>query len=159
MRAGALAIFAIAVGLLVAGSVSAQSSDFVPNQKSPAIDLGRLTKQANEGNAEAQFRLGLAYEFGQGVEKSAYDAMRWYRMAADRGDLSAENNLCHLYQTGPEGIKDLREAAKWYTRAAVYGSPDDQYNIGQLYIRGDGCAEGCARGRSLDSQGCGCRLS
>ena len=40
MRADALGIFAIAVGLLVAGSVSAQSSDFVPNQKSPPTISG-----------------------------------------------------------------------------------------------------------------------
>ena len=37
------------------------------------------------GNADAQFDLGLKYENGQGVEKDALTAVKWYRKAADQG--------------------------------------------------------------------------
>jgi TPR repeat protein len=42
---------------------------------------------AEAGNAEAQAMLGTMYEFGQGVPKSDQEALRWYRMAAERGYL------------------------------------------------------------------------
>ena len=37
---------------------------------------------ANQGDAAAQFGLGVAYEYGEGVKQNNEEALRWYRLAA-----------------------------------------------------------------------------
>ena len=44
---------------------------------------------ADQGDAAAQFQMGVAYEYGRGVEKSDEGAVQWYRQAADQGDADA----------------------------------------------------------------------
>jgi hypothetical protein len=43
-----------------------------------------LKKAAEAGDAAAQYRLGIAYQTGNGVEKNAEEAARWFRMSAER---------------------------------------------------------------------------
>lgn len=40
---------------------------------------------AEQGDAQAQFALGLSYFFGQGAEQSYPEAAKWYRKAAEQG--------------------------------------------------------------------------
>jgi TPR repeat protein len=82
--------------------------------------------------------MGIAYDRGLGVDKSEYEAMRWYRLAANSGHTEAQNNLAYLYETGPDALRDLTEAIKWYSRAAVYGSTMAQFNLGRAYLYGIG---------------------
>jgi TPR repeat protein len=80
----------------------------VPNSKVSQIDLKKLTRKANAGDAAAQFKLGYAYHFGLGVDKNVYQAIQWYRKAANYGDHAAQTNLGYIYETGPEAVKDLK---------------------------------------------------
>jgi TPR repeat protein len=50
-------------------------------------------KAADQGNARAQFNLGVLYANGQGVAQDYAEAARWYRKAADQGHADAQNNL------------------------------------------------------------------
>ncbi len=45
---------------------------------------------AQNGNAEAQFKLGHDYEFGDGVTKDYTEAAKWYRKAAEQGHAGAK---------------------------------------------------------------------
>jgi TPR repeat protein len=72
------------------------------------------------------------------VDKSEYEAMRWYGLAANSGHTEAQNNLAYLYETGPDGLKDIAEAVKWYRRGVIYGNAMAQYNLGRLYLYGLG---------------------
>ena len=54
-------------------------------RKRPAPFQSVDQKAADQGDAAAQFRLGLAYRTGRGVEKSDEEAARWYQKAADQG--------------------------------------------------------------------------
>jgi hypothetical protein len=66
------------------------------------------------GDTEAQFNLGLSYEYGRGVVKDMKEAARWYRKAADAGQLDAQCNLADCYSLGT-GVKiDLIVAFHWY---------------------------------------------
>lgn len=47
-------------------------------------------KAARQGDAEAQFYLGLCYNYGDGVEKDLSEAVVWFRKAAIR-DLQRHN--------------------------------------------------------------------
>jgi uncharacterized protein len=53
-------------------------------------------KAAEKGRPEAEYRVGYMYEQGLGVPKSTTEAMKWYKMAADKGDASAHQALIAL---------------------------------------------------------------
>ena len=48
---------------------------------------------AEQGSADAQFNLGVSYDFGEGVEEDDEEAVRWYRLAAEQGHADAAYNL------------------------------------------------------------------
>ena len=47
-------------------------------------------KQAEKGDAKAQFVLGLKYDTGKGVPQDYAEAAKWYRKAKDQGVASAQ---------------------------------------------------------------------
>ena len=54
------------------------------------------TKAAEQGNAVAQYNLGVCYNFGKGVEKDLQKAIEWYTKAAEQGDEDAQEALERL---------------------------------------------------------------
>ena len=46
-----------------------------------------------QGNALAQFNLGIMYRRGQGVPQDYAEAVKWNRLAAEQGDAEAQHNL------------------------------------------------------------------
>ena len=129
----------LTIAALLATSASAQGIGSLPAPESPGGRLEALSKKALGGDTKAQLRMGLAFEFGEGVQKDLEQAMRWYHMAADRGDPVAQTDLGYLYETGGgTGSKNPAEAAKWYMRAAVAGLARAKFNLGVLYLEGAG---------------------
>ena len=61
------------------GVTAAQSGDY-------ATALRELTPLAKQGDADAQYNLGLMYRNGQGVPQDYKTAVKWYRLAAEQGD-------------------------------------------------------------------------
>jgi TPR repeat protein len=55
--------------------------------------LADLRARALRGQAKAQFDLGVAYHFGQGVPQDEVEAVKWYRKAAVQGYDKAQYNL------------------------------------------------------------------
>jgi len=52
-----------------------------------------ITKAANQGNADAQYQLGLCYFNGNGVRRNYTKAAVWFRMAAEQGHTHAQYQL------------------------------------------------------------------
>ena len=52
-------------------------------------DIEALRVQANAGDADAQYNLGVSYENGEGVPQDYVEAHRWYNLTASRA--SAED--------------------------------------------------------------------
>jgi TPR repeat protein len=48
-------------------------------------DLATWQARAAQGEAEAQFQLGLLYDNAEGVPRDPVAAANWYRFAADQG--------------------------------------------------------------------------
>ena len=96
--------------------------------KNPAYNEQRLNpnidsyrKAANQGDAEAQFNLGLTYKEGQEVQQDNKMAAKWYQKAAEQDHITAQFNLGLLYQDG-KGIRQNKTNAKeWYGRACDGG--------------------------------------
>ena len=57
-----------------------------------AVAIGWYRKAADQGDAEAQFNLGLMYASGRGVPKDPVSAHMWFSLAAAGGDKAAEGN-------------------------------------------------------------------
>ena len=55
---------------------------------------------ANQGQAEAQYNLGLLYLKGLGVAKDPAEAFRWLRLAADQGQANAQFQVGMMREKG-----------------------------------------------------------
>ena len=56
--------------------------------------------RAEQGDAEAEYRLAWIYNKGQGVPKSYTEAFRWYRKAADQKLAEAQYDVGYSYYYG-----------------------------------------------------------
>ena len=81
---------------------------------------------ADQGNAAAQYNLGLCYRRGQiGVAQDYKEAVRWYRLAANQGQALAQYNLGDLYAKGLGVAQDYVHAHMWLNLAAACLSGDE----------------------------------
>jgi len=103
-----------------------------------AAALRELRPLAEQGNAVAQFGLGLMYAHGLGVPQDHREAVKWYRLAAQQGNAVAQFGLGVMYAGGLGVPKDDREAVKWVHRAAEQGEASAQLYLGTMYANGQG---------------------
>ena len=100
---------------------------------------------ARDGDARAQFQLGVMYQKGEGVAADATEAARWYGLAAEQDHAPSQASLAGLYYTGQGVAHDHHEAVGWFERAARQGNTDAQYRLGALYLRGHGVPKDVVR--------------
>ena len=102
--------------------------------------ITKYRKAAEQGNASAQYNLGLMYEQGHGVAQDNKEAIAWYRKAAEQGDARAQYNLGIMYVNGHGVAQDYKQASVWYRKAAEQGNASAQNNLGVMYDNGLGVA-------------------
>ncbi len=68
---------------------------------------------AEQGDAMAQYNLGLVYAKGQGVAQDYGEAVKWYRKAAEQGNAMAQSALGFMYGTGKGVAQDYVQAHVW----------------------------------------------
>lgn len=90
---------------------------------------------ASKNVPDAQFRLGLAYQSGEGVAQNIDTAMYWYARAADQGNYLAQYSLGALYF---EAKGDKARGLTLFRQAAEQGHVDALYALGVLSLDGDG---------------------
>ena len=88
----------------------------------------RCAPDAEQGEQQAQFQLGLMYGLGLGVEQSYEAALHWYAKAARQGHGKAQVNLGYMYGTGGGVPQDYIEAYAWYSIAAAAGDETARAN-------------------------------
>jgi TPR repeat protein len=93
---------------------------------------------AEQGQALAQYNLGLLYANGQGVSKDDAQALQWYEKAAAQGHADAQVNLGILYDYGRGVAQDYKKAVYWYRLSAKQGNELAQRQLGLMFERGDG---------------------
>ena len=94
-----------------------------------------------QGNAEAQFNLGVMYDNGEGVPQDDAEDVKWYRMAAQQGNARAQCNLGVKYDTGKGVPQDDAEAVKWFLKAAQQGNATAVNNLIAMGNRGNSIAQ------------------
>ncbi len=120
----------------VAGPFDAATAAYQHGDYATAYRL--IYPLADQGDATAQFNLGVMYESGDGVPRNAAAALKWYRKAADQGNADAQVNLGLLYAKGVGVPRNYAEASKWFRKAADQGQRDAQFKLGIAYEKGLG---------------------
>jgi TPR repeat protein len=116
------------------GLAAAQAGDY-------ATALQELRPLAEQGNADAQFFIGMMYANGDGAPQEYAEAMKWWQLAAERGLANAQHKLGYMYGNGLGVPQDNIESMKWHTLAAEQGDVNSQYNLGMMYANGDGATQ------------------
>ncbi|NOT17364.1 MAG: sel1 repeat family protein [Sulfuriferula sp.] len=62
--------------------------------------LKQLTADAQNGDVNAQYNLGVLYFEGKDVPQDYVEAAKWYGAAADQGDKQAQFNLGLMFYRG-----------------------------------------------------------
>lgn len=96
-------------------------------------------KEADKGNASAQFFMGVTQEYGYAGKPDAAKAVEWYRKAAEQGHTGAQTFLGFALLTGSGVAKAPEQAVAWFRKAAEKGNPEAQQNLGRCLFYGDGC--------------------
>lgn len=133
----------IALALLVGGGGVGLAQDF--DAGVAAYDRGDFATAfrewsllASQGDAVAQYNLGVMYGKGEGVTQDYQEAVKWYRLSAAQGEAGAQYNLGNMYRDGKGVLQDYREALKWFRMAASQGKAAAQAHLGAMYGNGQG---------------------
>ena len=78
-------------------------------------------QRAEQGQADAQYYLGLMYALGKGLPRDYRKAAMWFRKAAEQGYADAQFDLGRLYAVGDGVDQDLVQAYILITLAAAQG--------------------------------------
>ena len=106
-------------------------------------------QMAKRGNAESQFKLGLMYETGSGVDQSPVLAISWYKKAQRQNYKPASNRLTYLEikksgfnEEHTKWLKDLKNDARFNEGEALF-------LLGQMYSEGTGVNKSLTRSLKL----------
>lgn len=115
--------------LLAANFALAQQAE---RQSAPASSAPEPIQSADEA-----YRKGSEFQ-----KKQDYaEALRWYRMAADRGNAQAQVGVGNLYAQGQGVPQDYSEALRWFRMAADQGNSEAQNDVGLFYLSGLGVSQ------------------
>ena len=151
------ALFAIIIAF---AGVVAHAADFQKGlDAAKAGDYATALKEwqplAEQGDADAQFNLGIMYANGEGVPKDDVEAARWWRLAAEQGHARAQFNLGIMYANGEGVLKDMVFAHMWLNIAGANGSDSAPENrdIVESRMTSEQIAEATQRARVCMSSG------
>ena len=85
-------------------------------------DFEQRKALAEKGDAEAQYAIGIMFQFGHGVQKNQKEAVKWYRKSAEQGNKNAQHLLGTMYDPSQGVLKDPVAAYAWYHIAEANGN-------------------------------------
>ena len=137
------AILCLTLALLLGSAGTSWSADFQKGVNAAqrgdfATALREWKPLAEQGDASAQFNLGLMYDNGDGVPKDGKTAVKWWRLAAEQGHAKSQYNLGLMYEDGQGVPQNDKTAVKWYRLAAEQGDAFAPGNLGAMYAFGQG---------------------
>jgi len=99
------------------------------------------TRLADRGVASSQYKLGVIYTTGRGVEVNHATAVDWFTKAAAQGHADAQYELGLMYLLGFGVVKNHATAVGWFTKAAEQAgerNANAQFHLGIMYMKGSG---------------------
>jgi len=92
----------------------------------PPVSIDPLKEAVEQGDAEAQFALGLMYKHGFGVLQDDDEAVKWFHKAAEQGDVNAQCMLGSIYGEGKGISQDYVQAHMWLNLCAFAAKGKEQ---------------------------------
>jgi hypothetical protein len=126
------------IGLAVPAWADFQAGMDATTRGDYATALREWRPLAEQGDALAQYNLGVLYRKGRGVPQDDVQARQWYAKAAAQGQAKAQFNLGTLYFNGEGVPKDYQQALRWFRLAADQGEAVAQTKIAIMYDEGQG---------------------
>lgn len=115
-------------------SVVATRTVFINIEETTAQMLARVTREAGEGKAQAQYNLGRLNYAGLGVARDDVGARRWFGAAAAQGHPAASAQYGYLTMYGRGGPVDSNAARSALRTAAAGGDSYGQALYGFMLI-------------------------
>jgi len=94
--------------------------------KDPVKANAYLTKAAEQGHADAQYKIALNYLAGEGDKKDPVQAVIWLKKAAEQGHADAQYELGRCYMLGNGVAENKSQAISWFEKAVANGSGSAQ---------------------------------
>ena len=89
--------------------------------------LAEWHRQAQWGDAEAQYQVGVRYLLGDGVPIDREKAASWWLKSAEQGYIEAQLQIGECFIDGSGVSQDVAEGINWYHKAAKLGSENAMY--------------------------------
>ena len=77
---------------------------------------------ALNGNADAQYNLGIIYASGLGVTQDYNEAVKWFRLSSGQGNAQAQDIYGLMYASGRGVTQDYVRAHMWLNISASSGN-------------------------------------
>jgi hypothetical protein len=115
-------------------AASAPSGQSSVDQRSAAqrprpMSLADLRKFASQGDADAQWQMGVRFHNGEGVPHDDAQAIQWFRRAAEQGHVTAQATLGAYYWAGRGVPQDLSQAYFWSALALAQGDENSKSRL------------------------------
>jgi len=91
--------------------------------------LPELRELASQGDADAQWQMGVRYHNGEGAPQDDVQAMQWYLRAAEQGNVAAQSALGSYYWAGTGVPRDLSRAYMWSEIALAGGDENSKSKL------------------------------
>jgi hypothetical protein len=125
------------------------------NQKRYADAIPLFNQACSGGKTDSCYRLGLMYDFGQGVTQDSSRAAAFYSKSCNAGIGAACYHLSMLQQYQPGGaVCNSVAVTRNLSRSCDTGIATSCSIVGYSYIHGCGVAKDTEKGRQLLSKGC-----
>ena len=138
MRSLFSSIFKIALTLaiILSSSAYAEASTYFSDVSAGVFRF--QIKLAEQGNPEAQYKVGEMYELGKGVKKDEQVALTWFEKAAAQDHKKSIYKLLYL-EIKSNGLNDFTKTQLGVLRQeSASGNAHAQYFLGKMYAAGVG---------------------
>ena len=93
-------------------------------------EMENLINDAEQGDAESQYKLAVFYGSGFGVSQNDEESLKWLTKAAEQGHVMALHSIGTKYLEGEGVAQDYVEAYKWFKWASLnYGDSSGSHRI------------------------------
>lgn len=143
MRSKNVGSWIVTLGRLISTSVALSALCLMILSKfadaNEVASFAAMIAMADEGDAEAQYHVGMMYNNGIGTQRDPRQAFRWFQKATASGDpLGAYKLGCYYDGQGANIVAHApKEALKYKLVAAHAGYALAQYDVALLYDRQD----------------------
>ena len=92
-------------------------------------DMKNILAGALNGNADAQYNLGIMYASGLGVTQDYNEAVKWFRLSSGQGNAQAQEIYGLMYASGRGVTQDYVRAYMWWNISASSGNKNAVSNL------------------------------